>query len=60
MFADEEIKEIPESIFMKPGDEIIRFDLRFFSSVKMNRDHVDLFYFCFMPIVFLAAFGKCV
>lgn len=30
MFADEEIKEIPESIFMKPGDEIIRFDLRFF------------------------------
>ncbi|CAB3251626.1 unnamed protein product [Arctia plantaginis] len=23
MFADEEIKEIPESIFMKPGDEII-------------------------------------
>lgn len=26
MFSDEEIKEIPESSFMRPGDEIIRFD----------------------------------
>lgn len=30
MFSDEEIKEIPESSYMRPGDEIIRWCLLFY------------------------------
>lgn len=34
MFSDDEIKEMPGGSFMRPGDEIIRCDVRLFSCNK--------------------------
>lgn len=43
MLGDEEIKE---SSLMRPGDEIIRFDIQLFPETKGRLDHIDLYLFC--------------
>lgn len=43
MFSDEEIKEIPENSFMRPGDEIIRFRCSIILEAELFRSHVVLF-----------------
>lgn len=53
MFSDEEIKEMPENSFMRPGDEIIRFRCSIILEAKLFRGHVDLFSVVFYLVIYL-------
>lgn len=59
MFSDEEIKEIPGSSFMRPGDEIIRSDV-LLSRNKRTRPWrfvvVSRYYFVYWTVVWCVSF----
>lgn len=48
MLGDEEIKE---SSLMRPGDEIIRFDIQLFPKTKGRLNHIELYILLFILLI---------